>query len=246
MNKIRFPLPVALVALAASVTAARADTVTFVTPSGSTTSGGAVDASATFTTGAGVINITLTNLQGNPKDVAQAISDLDFVLSSGATIGTLVSSSGQEVTVNGEVKNKGKVVTPAGELVLGSTGSTGWGLNDNVKGGLQLDALGYVGPANLLLGPPDGPLYSNANSSIAGNHPHNPFLNQTATFTVDVKGVTASTSITGATFSFGTTAGIKVAGKAVQVAEPSIVLILGFDCLGLAGLAFVFRRRFKA
>src|SRR4029077_13207803 len=71
------------VALAAIVTpCARADSVTFVTPSGSTSGGQPVDASATFTMGSGVVTIILTDLQTNPTSVGQLISDLDFVLSS--------------------------------------------------------------------------------------------------------------------------------------------------------------------
>ena len=84
------------VALAAIVTpCARADSVTFVTPSGSTSGGQPVDASATFTMGSGVVTIILTDLQTNPTSVGQLISDLDFVLSSGAT-GTLASSWGRK------------------------------------------------------------------------------------------------------------------------------------------------------
>jgi hypothetical protein len=76
---------------------AHADTVTFDTPPGSTTSGGPVDATATFTTGAGTLSITLTNLLANPKDVAQLLSDLEFTLGNGATTGTIASSSGQRL-----------------------------------------------------------------------------------------------------------------------------------------------------
>ena len=204
----------------------QAATITYITPAGSTAGGGPVKASATLTTGAGTLSITLTDLEANPTDVAQTISDLDFMLSDGAVTGTLSSSSGQEITVNGN-----------GTFTLGSTGSTGWGLNDNVSGGLQLDALGFIGPANLIIGPPAG-TYSNANGSIAGNGPHNPFLNQTATFNLSIPGVTALTTITSATFSFGTTAGVNVSGV-VATPEPSaVVLVL---CGGLA--LGMFKRR---
>jgi hypothetical protein len=205
----------------------RADTITFATPSGSSTSGGAVDASATFVTGDGTIGITLTDLQANPTDVAQLISDLDFTLSNGATSGTLASSSGQQITVQS-----------GGTYTLGNTGSTGWGLNDNVNGGLQLDALGYVGPKSLIIGPPgSGGVYSNANGSIAGNAGHNPFLNQSATFLLAVTGVTVNTAIDSAVFSFGTTSGINVDGdpNTPVVPEPPSLLLLGTGLLVLAG-----------
>jgi hypothetical protein len=229
--KSRVSMLAALGALAISVPIAHANVFTFVTPAGSTTSGGPVSASATLTTGAGTVSITLTDLQANPTDVAQLISDLDFVLSNGATTGTLASSSGQQINVAAN-----------GTLTLGSTGSTGWGLNNNVGGGLQLDALGFIGPAGLIIGPPGaGGVYTNANASIAGNGPHNPFLNQTATFVVNVAGVTGLTNITSATFSFGTVPGINVPGVPTTppVPEPSS-LVLGATMIGM--VLFLSRR----
>jgi len=88
---------------------------TFMTPSGASTGGQPVDASATFTTGAGTVSISLNNLFANPTSVVQNLSDLSFTLSNGATSGTLASSSGAEVTVNGD-----------GTVSPGSTVPTGW------------------------------------------------------------------------------------------------------------------------
>ncbi len=192
-------------------------TITYVTPTGSMTSG-PVDASATLTTGSGTVAITITDLEANPTDVAQTVSDLEFFLSNGATTGTLSSSSGQQIKVHDD-----------GTFTLGSMVTTGWGLNNNVGGGLQLDALGYVGPKGLIIGPPDtGGNYSNAKGSIAGNSAHNPFLDQTATFNVAVTGVTAATRITGVKFSFGTTEGQYIVTGMVGAPEPSaILLVLG-------------------
>jgi hypothetical protein len=176
---------------------ASAATITYVTPFGATVGSPAqpVNASATFTTGSGTLQVTLTDLLANPKDVGQLISDLDFTLSGGQTTGAIGSSSGTKITVN-----------TGGTTTLGSTGSTGWGLNNNVGGGLQLTPLGFpAGPAGLIIGPPGaGGVYTAANGSIAGNPAHNPFLNQTATFTLNIAGVTADSTVTSATFSFGT------------------------------------------
>jgi hypothetical protein len=180
-----------------------------------------VSASAAITTGSGMVTITLTDLQANPKDIGQVLSGFSFTLSNGATTGTLTSSSAEQIIINS-----------GGSFTLGSTGSTGWGLNNNVGGGLQLDALGYIGPAGLIVGPPGGAnTYSNANASIAGNGPHNPFLNQTATFTLAVAGVTSSTTVTGATFSFGTTPG--AGNVAVAESDTFSMLLSGLLALGL-------------
>jgi len=224
-------IPFASFAALVCAATSQAASITFVTPAGSTTSGGSVDALATLTTGAGTLSITLTDLEANPTDVAQTISDLDFMLSNGATTGTLSSSSGQEVTVNGN-----------GTFTLGSTGSTGWGLNDNVSGGLQLDALGFIGPENLIIGPPDGTNhYSDGNGSIDGNGAHNPFLNRSATYVLAITGVSSSTTITSATFSFGTTAGSNVTGV-VSTPEPTAISLVLF---GAVAVCVFKRRRFR-
>jgi hypothetical protein len=204
-----------------------ANSFTFTTPSGSTTSGGAVSATAVVTTNAnGTVTIALTNKQANITDVAQAISDFDFVLSNGATTGTLSASSGQQITI-----------ASGGTATLGSTVATGWGINNNVSGGIQLDALGFVGPAGLIVGPAGtGGVFTAANSSIAGNGPHNPFINQTANFTITVAGVTASTNVTSATFSFGTTAGVNVPGTPTTTPEPGTIMLFGSGLLGVAGI----------
>jgi hypothetical protein len=224
--KTASPVILAL-AFISSLSVAHADTVTFVTPPGSTTSGGPVDASATFTTGANSLSITLSDLQANPRDVGQLISDLVFTLNTGQTVGTLSSSSGTEITVNGN-----------GTTTVGSTVSTGWSLSSS-GGAFHLDVLGTpIGPSHLIIGPPGaGGVYTNANGSIAGNGPHNPFLDQTATFTIDIPGLTTASLVTGATFSFGTTPGVNVTGVPSAVPLPAALPLFagGLGALGLLG-----------
>ena len=131
------------------------------------------------------VNITLTDLEVNPGDVAQLLSGLSFTLSNGATTGTLFSSTDTQVTVNS-----------GGTHSVGTTGAAGWGLNNNVAGGLQLNALGFVGPAGLIIGNPGaGGTYSNANTSIAGNPAHNPFLLHSVQFIINISGVTSATTV---------------------------------------------------
>ena len=94
----RFRLALAVIAVFASVPAAYGNITTFVTPAGSLVDGLPVSATATFSTGADTLTIALTNLESNPTDVVQALSELDFVLSSGQTAGTLesIASVGQD------------------------------------------------------------------------------------------------------------------------------------------------------
>jgi hypothetical protein len=221
-----------------SVPAAHAATATFVTPTGATTGGGPVDASAAFITSAGSLSVTLTNLQPNITDVSQALSDLSFVFSNGSVPVPQFSSSGQLITVNS-----------GGTFTTGSTVPTGWALIPLNAGGtsLEFDALGTpTSPARLIIGPPGGPTYSNANGSIAGNGPHNPFLNQLALFTIGNPGITADTTITAATFSFGTTEGAALVPGVPPTSPIPIPGALPLFATGLAGLALLGWRRKKA
>lgn len=181
---------------------ANANPITYVTPTGSTSQGQAVDAYATFLFGSGSVTITLGNLEANPTAASQLISDLSFTLSDGASSGTLASMSSTEITIG----SGGTVMNPT------PVTSSRWHLSSS---GFTLDALGGGQPSDLIIGPPDSNgLYSNANSSI-GNF--NPSLSQTATFVVDVANINADTSVTGATFSFGTGPDAYVTG---QVGQP--------------------------
>jgi hypothetical protein len=197
-----------------------------------------VDATATFTTSSGSLSIVLTDLQANPKDVAQLLSDLSFTVGNGGSLtgSSQTGASSQELTVNGNgTFNIGANLTTVAAVgwVYTTTSTTG-----------TLDVLqgpGHAGPAHLIIGPPGGPTYGNANGSIAGNGPHNPFLNQSATFTITAPNVSADTTITGVVFSFGTTEGASlIPGQ--MVPEPSS-LVLGLVGLGLVGSIGLHRRR---
>src|SRR4051812_5966452 len=146
--------------LALQAATAQAATVTYTTLDGSTQGGLPVSAAATFTTGAGTIRISLTNLLANPTSVIQNISDLLFTLSTGQNSGTLTSSSGTSIMIdnNGVVTSSSVVSTT--DWTLTTQGSS-----------LYLDVLGPPnGPAQTIIGQPGpGGVYTDANGSIAGN-----------------------------------------------------------------------------
>src|SRR5262245_15888978 len=93
---------ISIYAFAAQPAAAVA--ITFVTPAGSTDSDGEpLAASAAFTTSAGVLSVTITNLLSPTQitSVGQTVSDLSFTLSNApGTLGS-TTASGQLANISG-------------------------------------------------------------------------------------------------------------------------------------------------
>jgi hypothetical protein len=215
--------------------AVHGDTIMWYTPPSATVGSPAqaVSAQATFTTSANTLTITLQDTLANPKDVGQLLSGLSFTFGTGSSVtgSNLASSSGQEIKVNGD-----------GTFSLGSTVAAGWVYSTLSANGGHLDVLsgsGHAGPAHTLIGAPGaGNNYSNANNSIAGNGPHNAFLNQSVTFTISGSSISANTMITSAQFFFGTTPGVSV----MAIPEPSTALLSAGGTI-LLGMFAVYRSR---
>ena len=218
-----------LVVFALVASSVKADTV-FLTPAGSTLGGSPVNASATFNQSGNILTITLQNLQANPTSVIQAISGFRFTVATGS--GTLTSSSGDHIDIatNGTFSNLG-------------VSTTDWSLSSS-GGDYFLNGLGPSGPDQTIIGAPNGSgVYSNANGSIAGNNPHNPFLNQSATFSVTIPGLPANAVITNVVFQFGTGTDSVPGGPGVPVPEPASMFLLGSGLLGVR--SFIRGRRKK-
>jgi VPDSG-CTERM motif len=201
---------------------AYADSFTFSTPVGATAGGQPVNVTAVFVTGFPFVQVTIINNQANPTSIIQAVSDLFFDLSSG-TSGSLQLSAGGERNIAAD-----------GTFTNGSVVDTGWALS-NVGSTFHLNVLGTaIGPAHLLIGPPDinSNVYSNAKGSIAGNGPHNPFLAENATFFITDRGITADTQVSNVVFSFGTEAGTNVPANTPD--SGATVALLGLGLIGLA------------
>lgn len=232
-------------AIVLSATLAMANTFMVSTPAGSTTSGGSVNAQAVITTGLNSVTIDLTNLltAAQMGNVAQALSDLSFTLS-GAFATGLVSDTNRSYTGKlVDVAKGGAVTTDAGNGVAASY--NGWDFSNTLSTFLLEDLGSAAGPAQLILGGTTSTAsYPSANASIAGNGPHNPFLQQDAVFTLSVTGVTAATNVTAGSLSFGTTLGTDIITGVVTpqaIPEPRFVSLLLFS--GLLLVTIYYRRR---
>lgn len=200
---------------------------------------------AVITTGNGTVQVVLTDLYINPNTVADNISAFTFSLSNAPTGSASIntSSSAQEVTVDGSgtpsciINSTCPLVDPNWKLSVAGAATT-------------LDVLAgnpYAGPSETIIGAPDSNGTYQAGGSIDGNKAHNPFLYESATFNLDMPGVTSNTTVltSSVIFQFGTQDGSgQVQGNYVPTAtpEPATFGLFG-GALLLVGFA---RKKFGA
>jgi len=185
---------------------------------------GPLSASASFGTNAGSVVITISNLLSSSEivSVGQTVSDLSFTLSDApGTLGfTLALAPQGFATFSG---------SPTPTLAAGQPtrwlGAGGQGNFSIVGNTITLETIGGGQPSQLIL-PSASTAYSNANSSITGGQ-FNPFVAGTAQFTLFLSGVDINTTITEATFSFGTGHFITVPGPIVGAGLPGLIAACG-------------------
>ena len=199
----------------------------FITPSGSMAGGQPVNAMATFTISAGVVQVTITNNEVDPTSDSQTVNGVSFTLSSGQTVGSISSKSGQLINIagNGSFSTTG--------------GNPNWAYGQSGLG-VEISSLlaSNGGGSPTIIGPAgSGGIYS-GNASIT-NGAHNPFVQDTATFTLAIAGVPANATITAMRFEFGTESGSNVTGIPFStIPEPASVVMLsaGIGAIGLVSL----------
>jgi PEP-CTERM motif-containing protein len=235
-------LAVAGISLLGTASSVQAAPITF--SATGTGSDGALAASAQFTASAGQIQVVLSNdLAANViRSAGQALSDLSFTLTNApGTVGTL-SASGQL----GNIADGGLVTYTSGApvrfLQQGPPPPGGTGFFSVVGNTVTLEAIGGGQPSEMIVPSiANGGTFTNTNNGFDN---FNPYTIGPATFTLALSGVTANTTVTGATFSFGTGPDTFLPGTCTSgctsppppppgtVPEPASLVLLGSALLG--------------
>jgi hypothetical protein len=218
---------------------AHADSITY-TATGSG-SDGALGATAAFTTGTGTISIVLSDTLAASviRSAGQALSDLSFTLSNApGTLGA-TTASGQL----GNVSGTGVVTYTTGSPTrwFGAGGQGSFTISGNT---ITLESIGGGQPSQMIIPTmTNGGTYTNVNNGFQN---FDPYVIGPATFTLALSGVNPNTTVTGATFSFGTSPDTFVGGTGgttPPIPEPSSLVLIGTGLIGATGML---RRKFAS
>jgi PEP-CTERM motif len=257
LRKIAPALVFLLVAGTASATL-QTSSFTFLADGLNTPGNEPVKAQADFTFNNLTLTVTLTNLLANPSNITQSITDFDFQLldSLGHNIiaGCNATAGVTNCLTGATAPSTVTIASGGGFSVTNTAVNPNWAFTLN-SGVFLLNRLAN-GPAMSIIGPPApgvGGTYSAAGGSIAGNGAHNPFINQTATWTFTIPNLVTNGPVTPAhiVFSFGTAGdqffcitpadcGGGGGGQGHPTPEPLTFALVGG---GLIGMYFIRRRR---
>jgi hypothetical protein len=202
---------------------ASASTYTFCAGVGCSTE----NATVTINQVGSILEIYATNNLANPATVVGAISQIYLNYTAAPTAASFDASQPNQNTVTVAGNGSFTTGTAANAWTVGTTSNT-----------VLLDSL-VAQPDQTILGPPGGPTYSAANNSIAGNGPHNPFINQTGVFYLDI---TDRGSLSSVVLNFGTVSGAdEITGVLTPI--PPALALFGGGCLGLLAFFGWHRRR---
>jgi len=217
-----FTFLISSIGLSICASSAQSAVITYATPKNSSINGQPVSAEVSVETLGNTIQLVLTNKQANPTNSTQCLSGVQFRLSTGQTSGTVMTSSAMERIIGNGTYTDGGFV------------ETGWTLARAGSDLLLDDSQGA--PKHTIIGPSNLANPYASGSSALNDNSHNPYLANSATFTLSVPGVTAASSIKSVAFQFNTSDCSTIPG--VVVPEP-----VEFALLATTSLVISRRRR---
>ena len=219
----RITLAALMGALYVAAPPVHATVITFDASSPNLNNSGPVDASATITTLANQIDVTLTDLQAGIHSAGQEVSGIIFTLNVAPTSASIGSSSGT-------------LIDAPSTTAIGGSPSAHWGVGHSGFT-VILETAGPFAqggqPFDLIIGP--GP-WPNLNPSITN---HQPEIQGAGTFDLTALGITSATTVSSLQFLFGTGPYGELAGvdPPIPVPEPAslalfsvALLVFGLIC----------------